>query len=568
MLTGIDLAMETIGSYRILSQLGAGGMGTVYLAEHRFLKRRSAIKVLLADLASRPDLLERFFAEARATSQIEHPGIVRIFDCELDSAGQPYFVMELLEGETLAAHLRQRGRLAPAEAAGYALAMAEAMAAAHGRGIIHRDIKPDNVFVRPGPPLGIKLVDFGIAKLAGEFRAGSRARTQTGTILGTPPYMSPEQCRGAGTIDHRTDVYSLGCVLFEMLCGAPPFVRDNTGGYLVAHMTQAPPAAHDINPEVPRALSDIVAALLRKPPEDRPRTMLDVAELLAPFAPPAPATGTSSSGARGVPSGPGAVGVAAAEIDATVPQTPWRPLQTTLRSTAGEMRSPDEGESDAEGRPPRRRGIVWGAAILSLLGAAGVLVWRSGALPSAGRRLSPAAAVSAPGGHTEVPAPGPAATPPAAPSPSPATMGAPAPAVVPNRRAAAPVTAAVAPPRAIRPPARNPGAAAVAATAPAGAAGLPPPPPPDSPAARGFVVVDLDSKPTGASICFEGDRRFITVTHGAVQLPYDPRPVTFLIDLPGHLPARLTIKSDHDSRRVVQLQPLPAGQAGQPACVY
>jgi serine/threonine protein kinase len=563
--------METIGSYRILSQLGAGGMGTVYLAEHRFLKRRSAIKVLLADLASRPDLLERFFAEARATSQIEHPGIVRIFDCELDSAGQPYFVMELLEGETLAAHLRQRGRLAPAEAAGYALAMAEAMAAAHQRGIIHRDIKPDNVFVRPGPPLGIKLVDFGIAKLAGEFRASARARTQTGTILGTPPYMSPEQCRGAGTIDHRTDVYSLGCVLFEMLCGAPPFVRDNTGGYLVAHMTQAPPAAHDTNPEVPRALSDVVAALLRKPPEDRPRTMLDVAELLAPFAPPAPATGTSSSGARGVPSGPGAVGVAAAEINAAEPQTPWRPLQTTLRSTAGEMRSADEGDSDAEGRPRRRRGIFWGAAIVSLLGASGVLVWRSSAMPTAGRqpRLSPAAAVSDPGERAESPAPGPAAASPAPPSPSaaPAAMGAHAPPTVPNRRA--PVAAAVAPPRAIRPPARNPAAAPGAANDPArAAAGLPPPPAPDSPAARGFVVVDLDSKPTGASICFEGDRRFITVTHGAVQLPYDPRPVTFLIDLPGHLPARLTIKSDHDSHRVVQLQPLPAGQAGQPACVY
>ena len=99
-------------------------------------------------------------------------------------------------------------------------------------------------------------------------------------------------------------------------------------------------------------------------------------------------------------------------------------------------------------------------------------------------------------------------------------------------------------------------------------AGPPAPAAQDSPATRGFVVVDLDSKPTGAAICFEGDRRFITVTHGAVQLPYDPRPVTFLIDLPGHLPARVTIKSDHDSRRVVQLQPLPDGQVGQPACSY
>jgi serine/threonine protein kinase len=222
------LVGETIGSYRVLDQLGQGGMGTVYLAEHRHLHRKAAIKVLLKEFISRPDLLERFFAEARATSLIEHAGIVQIFDCEVDADGRPYIVMEFLGGETLAGHLRH-GPLPAEQAAAYARCMAEALAAAHDKGIIHRDIKPDNVFVKPGPPPSAKLVDFGIAKLAGEFHAGLKNRTQTGIVMGTPLYMSPEQCRGAGTVDYRTDIYSLGCLLFEMLAGRPPYQYEGAG---------------------------------------------------------------------------------------------------------------------------------------------------------------------------------------------------------------------------------------------------------------------------------------------------------------------------------------------------
>jgi serine/threonine protein kinase len=553
-LRSVDVVMETIGSYRILSQLGAGGMGTVYLAEHRFLKRRSAIKVLLADLTRRPDLLERFFAEARATSLIEHPGIVRIFDCELDDQGRPYFVMELLEGETLAAYLGHRGRLAPSEAAGYALAIAEAMTAAHERGIIHRDLKPDNVFVRPGPPLGIKLVDFGIAKLAGEFRASGPAHTQTGMLLGTPPYMSPEQCRGAGTIDHRTDIYSLGCVLYEMLCGTPPFVRDSTGGFLVAHMTQAPPPANATNPEVSRALSDVVGALLRKAPEDRPRTMRDVAELLAPFAPPAPAPTTSASGAQ-----PHldvtAVPTASGPLDATAPQTPWRPLQTTLRSRAGEVSS--AGDAAADQPRSRGRGLLLAATLVAILAASGWLGWRQ-----FGPQLGPRS-IAAGTALAEVPRPAPAALGETAHSAAGHTTlpGAPPPRA---SRSEPRLGGRGAKPR----PAHAVVAGGTLAASPLGSDVPAENPASDSPAGRGFVVVDLDSNPTGAAICFEGDRRFITVTHGAVQLPFDHDPVTFLIDLAGHVPARITVKADRDARHVVHLQPLPEGQVGQPACQY
>src|SRR5262245_115668 len=154
-------------------------MGSVYLAEHRHLGRKAAIKVLLKELADRPELLERFFAEARATSQIDHPGIVQVFDCEIDGQGRPFIVMEFLQGETLALYLHRQGRLPWDEAAGIARRVAQALGAAHSKQIIHRDIKPDNVFVLPGPARTIKVVDFGIAKLAGDLAAGNARRTQT-----------------------------------------------------------------------------------------------------------------------------------------------------------------------------------------------------------------------------------------------------------------------------------------------------------------------------------------------------------------------------------------------------
>jgi serine/threonine-protein kinase len=154
-----------IGSYQILRQLGAGAMGQVYLAEHRHLKRKAALKLLAKELVDRPDLLERFFLEARATSAIAHPGIVQIFDCEVDPTGRPYIVMEYLEGETLGTLLSRERPLGPLLAARLGRGMAEALAAAHAKGIVHRDLKPDNMFVQSVPPDSIKLVDFGIAKL-------------------------------------------------------------------------------------------------------------------------------------------------------------------------------------------------------------------------------------------------------------------------------------------------------------------------------------------------------------------------------------------------------------------
>src|SRR5262245_38982920 len=197
-----------LGSYRLDSELGSGGMGTVYRATHTVLGREAAIKLLRADLVTSPELLTRFVNEAKAASAIRHPGIVEVFDFGQTDDGRAFIVMEFLDGESLARRIAKRGRLPPHEAAQIARGIASALTAAHSKGIIHRDLKPDNVFLVPDPDLGErpKLLDFGIAKLAED--ATSVKHTQTGALIGTPMYMAPEQARAAGTIDRRADLYS------------------------------------------------------------------------------------------------------------------------------------------------------------------------------------------------------------------------------------------------------------------------------------------------------------------------------------------------------------------------
>jgi len=354
---------QTLGSYSILERLGAGAMGEVYLGEHRHLKRRVAIKLLAKELMSRPELLERFFMEARATSVIAHPGIVQIFDCEVDADGRPYIVMEYLSGETLGRELaRRQGPLPVARAIRLARGIAEALEAAHEKGIIHRDLKPDNVFVSPEPAATVKVVDFGIAKLVGELRAASLHQTHSGTIMGTPLYMSPEQCRGSGNLDYRTDLYSLGCVFFEMLAGRPPFVEEGMGELLVAHLRGTPPAVESLNPEVPAVVAALVTQLLSKEPSDRPLSMQEVAERLsATIAPgstylPGPGAGSGS----GTPRGKVAI--------------------TTLGSSAAEKEEPRgprgrRGPDDENLQLPRSRTpLVVGGALLLLLGGGGAFL--------------------------------------------------------------------------------------------------------------------------------------------------------------------------------------------------
>ena len=273
----MSLDHTTLGPYRIVSKIGEGGMGAVYLAEHTLLGRRAAIKVLLPALSSQREVVDRFFNEARATTSITDPGIVQVFDFGFAEDQSAFIVMELLDGESLDTRM-QRGTISVADALRLTRQIAGSLAAAHARGIVHRDLKPDNIFIvrdaeaqngeRP------KILDFGIAKLTND--GGDRTRTRTGMVMGTPIYMSPEQCRGAGTVDHRSYIYSLGCVLFHLVAGRPPFDYEGVGEIISAHLREPAPAPSTFAKGLPRAVDELVLACLAKNPDDRFGSMLDL----------------------------------------------------------------------------------------------------------------------------------------------------------------------------------------------------------------------------------------------------------------------------------------------------
>ena len=276
---------NNVGGYVILSRIGAGAMGEVYLAQHRRLDRRAAIKILLPGLSKDPDLVARFFNEARALSRIQHPGIVEVYDCDV-LEDRAYIIMEYLEGESMATVLERTGSVA-AEAAAVAAVtgqIAIALGAAHAKGIVHRDLKPENVYFVLGQqaPFAVKVLDFGIAKLATD-NFGNVSQTRPGSLLGTPAYMSPEQCRGVAGIDHRADVYAMGCMLFEMLTGRHVFEAEHFGDLIVAHMKTPAPLVSTLVPGIPAILDDLVARMLAKSPDDRPQSMDQVIATIEQF---------------------------------------------------------------------------------------------------------------------------------------------------------------------------------------------------------------------------------------------------------------------------------------------
>jgi serine/threonine protein kinase len=273
---GSSMIGQQFGNYRVLSLLGEGGMGAVYLAEHPGIGRRVAVKVLHKQFSGDEQLLGRLMNEARAANAIRHPNIIEILDSGMRPDGIPYLVMELLEGESLGGRIRRVGAMPLRAVIEFTYQTASALGAAHKKGIVHRDLKPDNLFIvplegeDPGPVENerIKVLDFGIAKLQMP-QPGDSVKTRTGTLMGTPVYMSPEQCRGTKTVDHRSDVYSLGVILFEMLVGQPPFVSDGFGELVNMHLNVPPPSARSARPEVSEVLDGIVLKMLAKNPDDR-----------------------------------------------------------------------------------------------------------------------------------------------------------------------------------------------------------------------------------------------------------------------------------------------------------
>ncbi|MBN2343009.1 MAG: serine/threonine protein kinase [Deltaproteobacteria bacterium] len=255
-------------------------MGAVYLGRHVKLGRRVAVKFLHGELTGMKDVVTRFYREAQAASGISHPNIIDVYDVGVAEWGEPYLVMEYLSGENLASLLKRRGPVSLAAACGIMEPALRALSAAHEHGIVHRDLKPENIFLmrqENGPPV-VKVIDFGISKF---LQTEQTQLTRTGALLGTPSYMSPEQARGKGAFDHRTDIYSMGVVLYSMLCGSLPFVGESYNDLIVTILTESAKKPTEISPELPLDAEAIVMRLLEKDPDKRYATCMELLDALA-----------------------------------------------------------------------------------------------------------------------------------------------------------------------------------------------------------------------------------------------------------------------------------------------
>jgi serine/threonine protein kinase len=364
---------ERIGSYHVTTLIGEGGMGMVYAAEHtRIHSLRVAVKCLKRFYAEDETALARFFNEARATMAIRHPGIVEVADVGRLPDGRPYLVMELLEGETVARRLL-RGRMSVSEAIDLARQVTSALAAAHSAGVVHRDLKPENLFLiarRPGEAQRVKVLDFGVAKLRNDVPEAA-LQTRTGSIIGTPAYMSPEQCRGISRqTDGRADIYSLGVILYEMLAGRPPFLGEGGGDVMIMHVRDEPPLLSSFVTGVPAWLEAVVLRALAKSPADRFQRAEELEEALA--------GGYESAGV-----------VSAAAT----------PSGTTLSASASAL-----GERNAVPRPRRRRYRMAfvALALAGLAVTAPLVVSRARALQAESRART-AAVATAPEDHAAAP---------------------------------------------------------------------------------------------------------------------------------------------------------------------
>ena len=392
--------------YRIVRKVGEGGMGAVYQAEHAVIGKRVALKVLFADLTRRNELVARFLQEAKSASRIGHENVIDISDFGQTPEGLVYIAMEFLEGQDLGRTLRTDRTMTWPRAQPILMQIAKALQAAHTQGIIHRDMKPENIFLvqREGRPDFVKVLDFGIAKVVTSDESDGPRLTQTGVIFGTPEYMSPEQAQGHPP-DHRVDVYAVGCIMYQMLTGAVPFHAESFMGILTKHLLEpvVPPRQRRPDLEIP---PDVEAVCLRAMEKDRDRRFPDME-----------AFHRALSAARGDSSGTAS---ASLKYPALAP-----PNADVRESKTAITASPPVGAFDDE-RPdrlaPPARGLGLGAKLgLAAAAAAGLILVLVLALRGGSAKAPPAAA-SAEKPAAVLPAPPPtAAAPPKAPEPPPAS---------------------------------------------------------------------------------------------------------------------------------------------------
>jgi serine/threonine protein kinase len=270
-------AGQTFGNFQVVRLLGEGGFGEVYEAENPFLQRRAAIKIMHTGMDQDPELVRRFLNEARAASAIRHPNIIDVFDAGVTAEGEPYILMEFLEGDSLQKAIVQQGPIPLATVQEVARQAGSALSAAHQAGIVHRDLKPENLFLIPDPslPMGfrVKVLDFGIAKIKHRDEGGSTLKTQAGLLMGSPSYMSPEQCRDSSDVDLRSDIYSFAIIVYEMLAGVAPFVSTSATEMLVLQITAEPPPLRQYLPDVPEFVEQSVMRALAKDREKRYATV-------------------------------------------------------------------------------------------------------------------------------------------------------------------------------------------------------------------------------------------------------------------------------------------------------
>jgi eukaryotic-like serine/threonine-protein kinase len=373
------------GKYRVDRTLGAGGMGIVVAATQIELDRPVALKFLLPKVLERPGLVTRFSREARAAAKLESEHVARVLDVGTLEGGAPYIVMEYLEGEDLASVVASRGALPCDQAVGYLLQACEAVAEAHALGIVHRDLKPGNLFLAnrtSGAPV-VKVLDFGLSKFA---NAGEENVTSESSILGSPLYMSPEQLMSARTADARSDIWSLGVVLYELVTAHSPFQYERIAGLVAAILQKPPQPMDEWRADVPRDLQAVVGRCLEKDPTKRFANVAHLAKALAPFGPPGSArsvervthvlrrTVVSVEAAEPVETLP----VPFARVDAP---PALRPAGAgVVESVAGSSRSIREASPDATlasgpaGMRTKRRGRASAAMIVGLVatGVAGL----------------------------------------------------------------------------------------------------------------------------------------------------------------------------------------------------